>query len=107
MKQTLSAVTLSLVLLGCATPTVVKSVKPGDQGLTCAQLQNEYSEAQELKKMADKEKGVTGGNVVRLLFFWPAILGTASNANEAIAAADTRMSHLSNLMTQQKCQVPN
>lgn len=99
--------TLALVLLAaCATPTVTQVVKPGDSGLSCAQMQNEYSDVQRLKKEADAEKSVTGGNVVRALFFWPAIIGTAMNANEAIAAADNRSVHLSNLLTQAKCEVP-
>ncbi len=93
-------------LAGCATPTVTQVVKPGDTGLSCAQIQNEYSDVQRLKKEADAEKSVTGGNVVRAIFFWPAIIGTAMNANEAIAAADNRTVHLSNLMIQQKCEIP-
>ncbi len=101
------AVVLSgLVLAGCASPTVVQSVKPGDSGLTCAQLQNEYVDVQRLRDEADKEKGMTGGNVARALLFWPAILGTMSNANEAIAAADNRKVHLANVMLQQKCPIP-
>jgi len=93
-------------LVGCATPTVTQVVKPGDTGLSCAQMQNEFADVQRLKKEADAEKSVTGGNVVRALFFWPAIIGTAMNANEAIAAADNRAVHLSNLMMQQKCEIP-
>jgi len=93
-------------LTGCATPTVTQVVKPGDTGLSCSQIQNEYSDAQRLKKEADAEKTVTGGNVVRALFFWPAIIGTSMNANEAIAAADNRMVHLTNLMMMQKCEIP-
>lgn len=93
-------------LFGCASPTVVQSVKPGDAGLSCAQLQNEYADAERFRMEADKEKSVTGGNVVRALFFWPAILGTAANANEAIAAADTRKVHLANQMMQRKCAIP-
>jgi hypothetical protein len=94
------------VLAGCATPTVTQVVKPGDTGLNCAQLQNEYSDVNRLKKEADSEKSVTGGNVVRALFFWPAIIGTAMNANEAISAADNRTVHLSNLMRENKCEIP-
>ncbi len=97
---------LSLILLaGCATPTVVQTVKPGDSGLSCAQLQNEFADAEKFRKDADAERGVTGGNVARLLF-WPAIVGTTVNANEAIAAADNRKVHLANLMNQNKCAVP-
>jgi hypothetical protein len=101
----ISASSVALIT-GCATPTVTQVVKPGDPGLSCAQMQNEFADAQRLKKEADSEKSVTGGNVVRALFFWPAIIGTAMNANEAIAAADNRSVHLSNLMTQMKCETP-
>lgn len=96
----------AVLLSGCASPTVVQSVKPGDVGLTCAQLQNEYSEAEKMRKDADAEKGVTGGNAARLLF-WPLIIGTYMNANEAIAAAETRKVHVTNQLIQKKCQVPN
>lgn len=102
----LSTSILIATLAGCATPTVTQVVKPGDTGLSCAQLQNEYSDVQRLKKEADAEKSVTGGNVARAIFFWPAIIGTAMNANEAIAAADNRAVHLSNLMVQAKCDIP-
>ena len=81
------------------------SVKPGDAGLTCPQLQNEYADTERFKKEAEGEKGVTGGNVARLLF-WPSIVGTYMNANEAIAAADNRRVHLANLMTQKTCEIP-
>lgn len=104
--QTAIAITVVATSAGCATPTVTQVVKPGDTGLSCAQIQNEYSDVQRLKKEADAEKSVTGGNVVRALFFWPAIIGTAMNANEAIAAADNRTVHLTNLMMQQKCEIP-
>ncbi len=93
------------LLSACASPTVVQTMKPGDTGLTCSQLQNEFSDADRYKKEAEGEKGVTGGNTARLLF-WPAIVGTYMNANEAIAAAENRKVHLTNLMLQQKCDVP-
>jgi hypothetical protein len=96
----------TLVLGACASPTVVQSVKPGDNGLNCGQLQNEYADAEKFRVDADKEKSVTGGNVLRAILFWPAILGTASNANEAIAAADSRKIYLANLMNQKNCAIP-
>jgi hypothetical protein len=105
MKKFTLALALVVVLAGCASPTVVQTIKPGDMGLTCPQLQNEYSDAERFKKEADAEKGVTGGNVARLLF-WPAIVGTHMNANEAISAAENRKVHLTNMMMQQKCELP-
>jgi hypothetical protein len=101
------AITLACLMSACATPTVVQPVKPGDTGLSCAQLQNEFADAERYRQEADKEKSITGGNVVRALFFWPAILGTASNANEAIAAADNRKVYLANQMNSKNCAIPS
>jgi hypothetical protein len=105
MKTFFIPIFLVAILSACASPTVVQTVKPGDMGLNCAQLQNEYSDAERFKKEAQSEKGVTGGNTARLLF-WPAIIGTYMNSNEAIAAAEGRKVHLTNMMMQQKCEVP-
>ncbi len=100
------ALIATLFLSACAAPTVVQSVKPNDATLSCSQLQNEYKEAEGFRTEADKEKSVTGGNVLRAILFWPAILGTASNANEAIAAANSRKVYLANLMSQKNCPIP-
>jgi len=105
-KQLVITTLTALMLVGCASPTVVQSVKLGDTGLTCAQLQNEFQDVDRLRSEADKEKGLTGGNVARAILFWPAILGSVANANEAIAAADSRKVHLANLMNQKACQIP-
>lgn len=102
----LTAAFAAVLLAACASPTVTQVVKPGDTGLTCGQMQNEFSDAQRLKKEADSEKAVTGGNVARAIFFWPAIIGTTMNANEAISAADNRQIHLASLMRENKCEVP-
>lgn len=102
----LLSVFASLALVACASPTVTQSVKAGDNGLSCSQLQNDYQDAEALKVEADKAKGFTGGNVARAIFFWPAILGSYSNANEAIAAADSRKVNLANIMNQKGCQIP-
>jgi hypothetical protein len=61
-SQLLVALTAALFLSACASPTVVQSVKAGDNGLTCPQLQNEYQDAEKVRADADKEKGMTGGN---------------------------------------------
>ncbi|MDO9313620.1 MAG: hypothetical protein Q7T97_03615 [Burkholderiaceae bacterium] len=105
MKSKLFVAALVAGLSACASPTVVQSVKPGDTGLSCGQLQNDFADADKFKTEAAAEKGVTGGNVARLLF-WPSIIGTYMNANEAMAAADNRKVHLSNLMTQKNCAIP-
>ena len=107
MKKLLAVIIFSssLILLGsCAKPTVVTVVMPGDEGLSCSQLKNEVAETQRFKREAESVKGGTGGNITRGIFFWPAIVQSYSNANEAIAAANSRKVHLFNIMNDRKCK---
>ena len=97
----------AILLTACATPHVVQAVKTSDIGLTCAQLDTEIAEADRFRSDAQKEKGMTGTNVAAVILFWPAMIGTYSNANEAISAADTRKSNLVNLYSQKKCTERN
>ena len=92
-----------LLLAGCSKPTVVEVVMPGDEELNCGQLKNAYAEAERFKEEAQGEKGVTGGNTARALLFWPAVVGTYMNSNEAIQAADSRKVHLMNIMRDKDC----
>ena len=77
---------------------------PGDEELNCGQLKNSVAEAQRFIKDAESVKGGTGDNWARGLLFWPAIIQSYSNANEAIAAANTRKVHLFNIMRQKNCK---
>ena len=92
-----------LLLAGCSRPTVVDVLMPGDEELNCGQLKNAYAEAERFKEEAKGEKGITGGNTARALLFWPAIVGTYMNSNEAIQAADSRKVHLINIMRDKDC----
>lgn len=69
------------------------------------QLEMEMSEADRFREAAEKEKGMTGQRnvVAAVLFFWPAMIGTYSNANQAMAAADTRKAHLMGIYLPKKC----
>jgi hypothetical protein len=105
--KTLSLASLSftalLVLSGCATPHVVETTRVTDSNLSCTQLEAEMKDADRFRTDAQKEKGMTGTNVAAVLLFWPAMIGTYSNANEAIAAADSRKVNLMNLYNTKKC----
>ena len=92
------------ILSSCAKPTVVDTIMPGDEELSCGQLKNSVAEAQRFIREAESVKGGTGGNITRGLLFWPAIIGTYNNANEAIAAANTRKVHLFNIMNKKNCK---
>ena len=90
---------ISIILLNtCAKPTVVNIALPGDNELDCEQLENAVTESQKIKREAEYAKEGTGGNVTRLILFWPAWAKTLHNADVAIRAADDRIYHLFNIM---------
>lgn len=92
-------------LVGCATPTVVETKKAGDAELSCTQIKAELVEADKYLQAAKKDRTVTGTNVVAAVFFWPALLGTYANTEEAINAAKERENILKNLGQKKKCDL--
>ena len=106
MKNLLTVLILSLILINsCAKPTVVNVVMPGDNKLNCEELKDGFLETRRFKQEAESIKEVnTGGNVTRGMFFWPALLKTLQNADEAIKAANDRGYHLVGIMKNKNCK---
>ena len=98
------AVTVTAAFLGgCASPTVVKSKQSNVRMMSCAALKTASGEAKDFESKARKERGVTGTNVVAAIFFWPAMLGTYKNTEDAIEAAKERQKHLEIIAAEKKC----
>jgi len=97
-------ITILFFITSCATPHVVKIVMPGDEGLSCSQLQNEIARLEQFVKDADKEKGVTWGNAGRLIAFPIGIWATYENANQAIDAANQREVYLTGIKQRKGCK---
>ncbi len=95
------------LLNSCATPKVVNITSPQDQNLNCEQLEIEIAETLKMKKDAEYAKEGTGGNVARMILFWPAWAQTLHNADKAILAANDRNHHLINLMKKKNCKGVN
>ena len=107
MKKLLAILVLGISLIflnSCAKPTVVNIVVPGDEKLNCEQLENAVAETQKIKSDAEYAKESTGGNVARLMLFWPAWAQTLHNADIAIQAANDRNYHLINIMKKKNCK---
>lgn len=102
-KQYLSLLAFVFAASGCATPHVVETANSSDYDLSCISLQAEMDEAKRFEQQARDEKGFTGTNVVAGLLFWPAIIGTYANANEAIEAAQNRQQHLLKIFKEKGC----
>ena len=89
----------------CATPDVVSVQKIGDEELSCEQIKEQFAEAQDFEKKARKEKGATGTNVAAAIFFWPALLATYSNIEDAVEAARDRQEHLKKIAAKKDCAI--
>ena len=102
--MTVLAATVTAVFLGgCASPTVVESKQSNDRMMSCGALKTAYEEAKDFENKARKERGVTGTNVAAAIFFWPAMLGTYKNTEDAIEAAKERQKHLESVAAEKKC----
>tara|TARA_Y100000590_G_scaffold115704_1_gene132007 strand:- start:1766 stop:2230 length:465 start_codon:yes stop_codon:yes gene_type:complete len=101
---TLAIFKLSIILLSCAKPEVMDITMPGDQQMTCKELENNVAEAQKFKRDAQWEKDKDGANVTRMILFWPALATTYANAEKAIKAADDRSYHLIKIMDEKNCK---
>ena len=82
------------VLAACATPEVVDERQVTDRQLSCEELESEIEAAQRFEDDARDERGMTGTNAAAAVLFWPALLATYANTDEAIKAAEERQDHL-------------
>ena len=96
---------MNLILLNsCAKPKVVNVAMPGDEKLNCKQLESEVAETQKIKRDAEFAKEATGGNITRIMLFWPAWARTLHNADVAVQAANDRNYHLIKIMKEKNCK---
>ena len=101
MKLFSLTITVSLVLIACASPTVVTERQAGDQNLSCSALVAAIQEAEEDE--AREDRGVTGTNAAAVVFVWPGLLGTYANTEAARDAAQDRQEHLIGIYGQNNC----
>ena len=92
-----------LGLAGCATPEVVQERQIGDADLSCDQLIAAIDEAKQFEEDARDEREVTGTNVAAAVFFWPGLIATYANTEDAINAAEKRQEHLTELHEEKGC----
>ena len=102
--KALSSLLVFLLVLSCATPTVVEIKNPLDEQKTCDELETSVAEAQKFKRDALFEKNNTGGNMARMMLFWPAMATTFHNSDKAIRAANDRTYHLLKIMKKKNCK---
>jgi len=101
----LTTISATALLVSCASPQVVSVRQTGDADLNYKQIQESFADAQDFEMKARKERGVTGTNVAAAVFFWPALLGTYANTEEAISASRDRQRVLEKLALEKQCKL--
>jgi len=102
--KTVKLIFIFFFLIGCATPEVVNVKDPLDDKKNCNELESSVAEAQKFKRDALFEKENTGGNIARMILFWPAMATTFHNSDKAIRAANDRTFHLLKIMKKKNCK---
>ena len=102
--KTVKLIIIFFFLIGCATPEVVNVKDPLDDKKNCNELESSVAEAQKFKRDALFEKENTGGNMARMILFWPAMATTFHNSDKAIRAANDRTFHLLKIMKKKNCK---
>jgi hypothetical protein len=90
-------------LAGCASPDVVQTRQINDDDLSCSELVQATKEAQKFEADARDGRTVTGTNVAAALFWWPGLVATYVNTDDAIDAAVDRQTHLAEIYKDKGC----
>ena len=104
MKKTVSLLTLFILIISCATPTVVNVIGPNDNELNCKELSAEIAKAnQYANKAQEAKKTGSAHNIGAILFFLPGYGVTIKNVEEATKAARDRAIHLNKSKEKKNC----
>ncbi|WP_291077097.1 hypothetical protein [Hyphomonas sp.] len=87
----------------CTSTTKVSTVQPGDQKLSCAELEREFVNLDEVMNEADDNKGVNTANVAAVVLFWPAAVGNYMDADKAQDLVEKRRTHLMGIYDDKGC----
>lgn len=91
------------IIAACTTSEKVSVMQPGDQQLTCEQLETEFAQLEQVKRDAEADQGVNTANVAAVLLFWPAAVGNYMNADQAQKLVEDRRQHLMGIYNDKGC----
>jgi len=106
MKKTLTYVVIMIFCVSCATPKAMDIRRAGDDAMTCNELKLALEQASLNEDIAHSEKGMTDGNILSGLFFFPAYFVTYGTSVHAQYNASERKYHLIDLFKTKGCSRP-
>ena len=104
MRNILLILSMFLICVSCATPTVVNIIGPNDSALNCKELSLEIAKANQYADEAQAAKKMNNPhNIGAIIFFLPGMGVTMKNVEEATKAARERALHLNKLKEKKSC----
>ncbi len=93
----------SFFLGSCATSQKIAPVQPGDNRLSCSQLQAEFRKLDLAQDDVRSKQGMTGTNVAAAIFWLPGLYYTFYDASQALEAISDRRTHLTAIFNEKDC----
>ena len=106
MKKTLTYIVIMVFCVSCATPKAMDIRRAGDDAMTCNELKLALEQASLNEDIAHSEKGMTDGNILSGIFFFPAYFVTCGTSVRAQYNASERKYHLIGLFKTKGCSRP-
>ena len=104
-KSLISLITI-IFIASCATPKPIDVIQVNDQTMSCNELRLAVETASLNEDIAHSNKGVTDGNILSGLFFFPAYFVTYGTSIHAQYNASERKDHLLGLYNKKDCGKP-
>jgi len=104
-KSLVSLITI-IFMASCATPKPIDVIQINDQTMTCNELRLAVETSSLNEDIAHSNKGVTDGNILSGLFFFPAYFVTYGTSIHAQYNASERKDHLLRLYNKKDCGKP-
>ncbi|MBO6798316.1 hypothetical protein [Maricaulis sp.] len=105
IKAILAVSVAALFATACTSTPKVDVRQPGDQSMSCAQLEEEMHALDDIQEEAENNQGVNTANVAAVVFFWPAAVGNYMEADRAMDLAQERHEHLMDIYDAKSCEV--
>ena len=105
-KKSITYLLILIFISSCATPKAIDIRRPGDEIMSCKELNLAYETADLSEDEAHAQKGATDENILSALFFFPAYFVTYGTSVHAHYNASERKEYLLRLYQKKGCAKP-
>ena len=103
MKHLSLLIIAALGLAACSPSEGVDIVQPGDNRLSCQDINAEFNRLKDAEKAINEKKGLNATNVAGAIFWIPGLAYTYYDAGQAEETITERRAHLTDLYNKKGC----